>query len=120
MITIVKIWRIKRIGFLITLMWVLFFLKEDLIQSVEGSHANSLHGRFAYMHEKITSLCKELLATERLPNEQVIFVEIIHLPEGRIGKIARRPVLSDYEIPFLASSALGVESQISITIYWYP
>lgn len=85
-----------------------------LIENVGGSHANSLLGRFAYMDEKMTSLCKEISETERLKNEKVIFAEIIHLPEGRIGNIARRPVLSDYEIPFLASSALEVERQIPI------
>lgn len=85
-----------------------------LIQNVGGSHANSLLGRFAYTDEKMTSLCRELSETERLANDQVVFAEIIHIPEGRIGNIARRPVLSGYEIPFLASSALEVERQIPI------
>ena len=85
-----------------------------LIQNVGGSHANSLLGRFAYIDEKMTSLCKELSETERQINEQVIFAEIIHLPEGRAGNIARRLNLSDYEIPFLSSSSLAVERQIPI------
>lgn len=85
---------------------------DILLQSIGGSHANSLLGRFAYLDGKMGEFCKEISDTEKQAELKVIFAEIIHIPEGRIGNIARRPVLSDYEIPFLASSGLESEKQI--------
>jgi len=83
-----------------------------LLQSIGGSHANALLGRFAYLDGKMEEFCKEISDIEKQADPQVIFAEIIHIPEGRIGNIARRPALSDYEIPFLADSRLESERQI--------
>jgi thiopeptide-type bacteriocin biosynthesis protein len=88
---------------------------DILLQSIGGSHANSLLGRFAYLDGKMGEFCKEISDTEKQAELQVIFAEIIHIPEGRIGNIARRPVLSDYEIPLLAYSGLEIERQIPVS-----
>lgn len=85
-----------------------------LLQNIGGSHANSLLGRFAYLEDEMGKFCKEISFAERQADPQVIFAEIIHIPEGRIGNIARRAVLSDYEIPFLAYSGLEIEKQIPV------
>jgi thiopeptide-type bacteriocin biosynthesis protein len=85
-----------------------------LLQSVGGAHANALLGRFGYMGDEIKNLCKEIADTEAKTNEEVIFAEIIHIPDGRSGNIARRPILSKYEIPYLASSTLDVQNHLHI------
>jgi len=85
-----------------------------LLQSVGGAHANALLGRFGYMGDNIRSLCEEIADQEAERNKAVIFAEIIHLPEGRIANIARRPVLSKYEIPYLASSTLDAQNQLTL------
>ncbi len=85
-----------------------------LIQSAGGTNANSLLGRFAYLDKNTQSLCKLLSGEENQNNENIVFAEIIHFSEGRIGNIARRPVLSEYEIPLLAASALATEKQLPI------
>ncbi|HEY4590363.1 MAG TPA: thiopeptide-type bacteriocin biosynthesis protein, partial [Thermoanaerobaculia bacterium] len=44
-----------------------------------------------------------------------VFAEIVHLPQGRIGNILARPVLRDYEIPFLGRSGAPPDRQIPVT-----
>lgn len=85
-----------------------------LLESAGGAHANSLLGRFAYLDGEIMDLCKAAASTEREMNKETIFAEIIFIPEERLGNIARRPVLSDYEIPVLARSGLKKEKQILV------
>lgn len=87
---------------------------EVLLQSVGGANANGLLGRFGYLFHDLENLCKEIATIEAAISKEVIFAEIIHIPDGRSGNIARRPALSNYEIPYLASSALAVEKQLSV------
>ena len=85
-----------------------------LLQSVGGAHSTMLLGRFAHLEKKMSDFCQELAEAEAEENEAVIFAEIIHIPEGRTGNIARRQLLSGYEIPFLASSAVDAGKQLPI------
>lgn len=87
---------------------------DILLKSVGGAHANGLLGRFGYVGHEIGDLCKEIADTEAKINKEVIFAEIIHIPDGRSGNIARRPILSSYEIPYLASSSLDVQNHLSV------
>lgn len=85
-----------------------------LLESVGGAHSNALLGRFAYLDEEIEELCRELADADQQCTGDVIFAEIIFIPEGRLGNIARRPVLAGYEIPILACSEVNGEKQIPI------
>ncbi|HEY5371759.1 MAG TPA: lantibiotic dehydratase [Hanamia sp.] len=85
-----------------------------LLESVGGAHSNALLGRFAYLDNKIEELCKQLVDTDQQNSTDVIFAEIIFIPEGRIGNIARRPILSRYEIPILACPGVDGEKRIPI------
>jgi thiopeptide-type bacteriocin biosynthesis protein len=76
-----------------------------LLEGAGGADANALPGRFAYLDKKMLEVCKEISATERNLYKDVVFAEIVFIPDGRIGNIARRPVLSEYEIPLLARSS---------------
>ena len=44
----------------------------------------------------------------------VVFAELVHLPEGRIGNILARPVLRDYELVLLGRSGAPAERQLSV------
>ena len=44
-----------------------------------------------------------------------VFAEIVHLPDGRTGNILCRPVLREYEIPYLGRSGAPADRQIPIT-----
>jgi lantibiotic biosynthesis protein len=84
-----------------------------LLEDVGGAPANALAGRFAYLDKDMLEVCEEISATERHMNKEVVFAEIIFIPEGRIANIARRPVLSEYEIPLLARPS-AEENQIPV------
>ena len=78
--------------------------KENIfIQSISSS--NSILGRFALLDEKIEKLCQDIANKESNYNSDIIYAELLYLPEKRIGNIVRRPVLSKYEIPFFIDSS---------------
>jgi len=73
------------------------------LQSVGGACANGLLGRFAYMDSSLDEFCTYLSVEEKENNPDVVFADIVHIPEGRTGNIARRIRLCEYEIPILCS-----------------
>ncbi|SFF09435.1 thiopeptide-type bacteriocin biosynthesis domain-containing protein [Chitinophaga sp. CF118] len=85
-----------------------------LLQHVGGAHSNILLGRFAHLGKEMSAFCRELAEDEMKANEHIAFAEIIHIPEGRVGNIARREQLFHYEIPFLGASAVDGERQLTI------
>lgn len=100
---------------------VMFRLVEDenlqrrlLIESAGGAGAIPLLGRFAHGQAQLLETVIEIAATEQEKNPEVIFAEIIHLPESRTGNVLMHPAFRDYEIPFLARASLPVENQIPL------
>lgn len=88
---------------------------QIIVESVSGPSGARLLGRFCYGDQQLhTQVIKHLRAEESLA-EDIIFAEIVHLPEGRLGNILLRPTLRDYEIPFLGQSGLPTAQQIPIT-----
>lgn len=87
------------------------------LQGVSGPSGVLLLGRFCPGDDQLTVWVKEHLRQEEAcrAGENVIFAEIVHLPEGRIGNVICRPMLREYEIPYLAASYAAPERQIPIT-----
>ena len=84
------------------------------LNSVGGSSAINLLGRFASSNTEIEKLIIEIAEKEQQNHPNVIFAEIVHLPESRTGNILMRPAFRKYEIPYLAKSALPLEQQITL------
>jgi len=82
------------------------------LQMAGGHSAANLMGRFCHLDEQILDHTLAITEKEAQTNPDVIFAEIVHLPESRIGNILLRPVLRPYEIPYLAKS--GVNSEFKI------
>lgn len=80
-------------------------LDNDLIniKSVGGVCAANLLGRFCHIDESIMALVKEIADFEQRQTPDVIFAEISHLPESRIGNIASRPVFREYTLHYLSN-----------------
>jgi hypothetical protein len=90
--------------------------KEKLfIDSVGGSSAINLLGRFGSANTDIKNHITKIAKTEEKLNPQVILAEIVHLPEARTGNILHRPNIRSYEIPYLAESSLEKDKQIPIS-----
>ena len=98
-------------------MGVLFRLIDGhqvLLESVGGSSAANLLGRFAHAVPGIGPLIEELTAYEQAQNPGVAFAEIGHLPASRVGNLLQRPHFRSFEIPYLAQSTRPASQQLPV------
>lgn len=82
------------------------------LEKLGGTSAVNLLGRFAHTDEAILDIIQEITEKEQALNPEVVFAEIVHLPENRIGNILLHPAFWTYEIPYLAKSSLPENQQI--------
>ena len=78
------------------------------LNAVGGSAAN-LISRFSHLEPQIEALVKDITTFEQHNEDEVIFVELVHQPDDRVGNILFRPHLRDYELVYLASSDLSTD-----------
>jgi thiopeptide-type bacteriocin biosynthesis protein len=93
---------------------------NDLLKltMVGNTSATKLIGRFSSNNEEIAKICSEINDLEKKYNKNVIYAEIVHLPENRIGNISLRKDFRDYEIPYLAKSPKSNDYQILVDDLW--
>ena len=84
------------------------------LEGISGSSGANLLGRFAHADATILEIIQSITKQEQANNPEVIFAEIVHLPENRLGNILLHPPFREFEIPYLAKSSLPVEQQISL------
>lgn len=85
-----------------------------LLESIGGSSAVNLLGRFAHAEPAIAQLISDVTAHEQAHNPGVRFAEICHLPASRVGNLLQRPCFRDFEIPYLAQAGLPAEGQLRV------
>ncbi|PSL27086.1 lantibiotic dehydratase [Chitinophaga ginsengisoli] len=83
--------------------------------SCGGPSAANLLGRFCHGDELLKEKVQECLTEEALLHPDVIYAEIIHLPEARTGNILLRPQLRDYEIVYLGKGSVAADHQLPVT-----
>ncbi len=88
--------------------------EQLLLEGAGGSSAVNLLGRFAHGSKKINQIINDVVRMEEVQNPDVIFAEIVHLPESRVGNILLHPAFRQYEIPFLAMSSVAPAQQIPL------
>ena len=86
-----------------------------LFHMVTGPSGGNLLGRFCHCDEDLTHALQRFLSSEAALFPDQALAEVVHLPEGRMGNILCRPVLRDYEIPFLGRSGAPASQQIPIS-----
>lgn len=84
------------------------------LESAGGSSAAALLGRFAHANKELHELVCEVTAKEQELDKDVLYAEIIHLPESRSGNVLLHPAFRTYEIPYMAKSSAGQEHQIDV------
>ena len=86
-----------------------------LLENAIGSSAANFLGRFAHGSKEIHGIIKDIVETEDRTDADVIFAEIVHLPESRIGNVLLHPAFRRYEIPFLARPSVPGDYQIPLS-----
>lgn len=86
------------------------------MNNLGSSSAANLLTRFAQGSDAIHNFVREIIDLEEmyLKADQLL-AEIVHLPESRTGNILYRPILRNYEIPYLAMPAVDEEHTIPIS-----
>ncbi len=93
-----------------------FFSDDELfIESCGGSSAVNLLGRFANGNPEINEIVQEIADKEQDLEKDVVFAEIIHLPESRVSNILLHPPFRKYEIPYLSNANSDAENTIDIS-----
>lgn len=82
------------------------------LNSAGGSSAINLLGRFGVGNKKIEKIIGQIAQSEQQLHSDKILASILHLPESRTGNILLRPIIRNYEIPYLSKSLLSDEQQI--------
>lgn len=82
--------------------------------SCAGPSGASLLGRFCHGDHLLNQQVINVIQEEERKNPDVVFAEIVHLSEARAGNILKRPVLRNYEIPYLCSSTLEQDFQLPL------
>lgn len=76
--------------------------------------AAKLMTRFAYGDDDLREYLAQTTLDEKNANPDKILAEIVHVPEGHHANLVLRPMLRDYEIPYLCSSSADGDKQINI------
>lgn len=88
------------------------------IQSLGGRTGVELLGRFCDLDETLTQEVRAIIGRIDVDDETCVHAEIVHLPQDRIVNIVARPVLSQYEIPYLGQGGLPEAQQIPVSDLW--
>jgi lantibiotic biosynthesis protein len=86
-----------------------------LLHYLGGPPGAALLGRFCHADQTLDKFVRAHLQAEEARQPEQLFAEIVHLPDGRIGNTMCRPVLRDYEIPYLGRSGAPADRQIPVT-----
>ena len=84
------------------------------IHGVTGPSGAELLGRFCHGDPRLHEAVRAHLRAEEAHAPGVVFAELVHLPEGRIGNILARPVLRDYELVLLGRSGAPADRQLGV------
>jgi thiopeptide-type bacteriocin biosynthesis protein len=86
-----------------------------LLQGVDGPPGALMLGRFCHADQTLHEFVRAHLQAEEACRPEQLFAEIVHLPDGRTGNILCRPVLREYEIPYLGRSGAPADRQLPVT-----
>lgn len=83
-----------------------------LVESASGASGARLLGRFCHADPALNEWVQRHLRAEEAHRPGAVFAEIVHMPQGRTGNIAFRPVLRGWEIPYIGTSGAPADRQI--------
>lgn len=88
---------------------------EFYLQSAGGPSGARMLGRFCHEDPEIETGVRHHIRQEEAHDPESVYAEVVYLPEGRIGNVLCRPVLRDYEIPYLGRSGAHPDRQLPVS-----
>jgi thiopeptide-type bacteriocin biosynthesis protein len=85
-----------------------------VVHGVNGPSGAALLGRFCAGDPQLAAAVRRHLGAEEAHRPDVVYAEVVHLPEGRTGNVLRRPVLRATEIAFLGRSGAPADRQLGV------
>lgn len=85
-----------------------------LVHGATGPSGAQLLGRFCAGDTVLEAQVRNHLAAEESHRSDAVFAEVVHLPEGRVGNILRRPVLRHWELAYLGRSGAPADRQLEV------
>lgn len=83
------------------------------LSAVLGPSGVRLMSRFCHGDRRLSEAVRDHLQQEEARDPEALFAEIVHLPENpRHANVVLRPLLRQYEIPYLGDSGAAVEEQL--------
>ena len=89
--------------------------EKIVLDSFGGATGTFLLGRFGHTDASVLHLLQEISQAEDEAVPEVIFADIVHLPEARTGNVIIRPQLKQYQIPYLSKASCDKDHEISIS-----
>jgi thiopeptide-type bacteriocin biosynthesis protein len=77
---------------------------EILAIGAGGPSGANMLGRFCHCDEELDAMVREHVAADASLVAPAAIMEVVHVPEGRLGNVTARPQLSTYEFEFLGRS----------------
>lgn len=86
-----------------------------VLGAINGRSASTILTRFCYGDKGIHELVSKISNKEEELQKNKIVAEIVHVSSDHIGNVIQRPLLREFEIPYLAKSGVSLESQILVS-----
>ena len=86
-----------------------------LVNSVTGPSGIRLFGRFCQADPELDRHVRAHISAEEALRPNAVFAEVVCQPQDRLGNVLARPVLREFEIPYLGRSGAPLARQIPIT-----
>lgn len=87
---------------------------RSALRGAIGPSSANVFGRFAHGDPQLHALIEEDLRLEERAHPEALFAEIVHLPRERLANVIVRPLLRQWEIPYLGVSGAPFERQLPI------
>ncbi|MFT4155140.1 lantibiotic dehydratase [Parafilimonas sp.] len=72
------------------------------LASISGPSAANLMARFGLLNKTLGEKLKDIVEKIEKNHEDIIYAEVVHIPETKVGNISARPSFYSYEIPYLS------------------
>lgn len=86
-----------------------------LLRGASGPSGANLVGRFCHLDARLRRAVEDHLRAEETLRPDAVFAEVAHLPAGRLGNVALRPLMRSHEILCFGTTRAGESEQIALS-----